>query len=76
MRVLVSTMLVESAESPRHLLVSLGVYHLSVVDSTSLHLFVESVTVETHIRTCRSFNRAIIEMISGDGATPPSYSVA
>ena len=50
-----------------------SVYHFSISDSTTLYLFVESSTVETHIRTRRSFDWAVIEVVLGDGATVPSH---
>ena len=62
--------------SPRFLLVGLGVYHLSIVDSTPLYLFVESVTVETHIRARWSFDGAIVEMVAGNRAFVSAHSMA
>ena len=61
---------------PRHLLVGLGVHHLPIFNATLLYLFVEGITVESHIGARWSFDGAVVKMISGNGATPSSHSVA
>ena len=73
--VLVSTMLVESAEYPRHLLVGLGVYHFPVFNATSLHLFIEGDTVKAHVRARWSLYGAVVEMVARDRAPVSSHTM-
>ena len=76
-RVLVSTMLVESTEFfPRHLLVCLGVYRLSIFDAALLHLSIEGGTVEAHIRARWSFDGAVVEMVAGNRAFASAHTMA
>ena len=75
MRVLVSTMLVESAYFPRYLLVGLGVYRLPIFNAALLHLSIEGGTVEAHIRARWSFDGAVVEMVAGNRALAPSCTM-
>ena len=58
-----------------NLLVCLGIHHLPVLDSTPLHLLKEGGAVKTHIGARWSFDRAVVEVIPGDGTASSSHSV-
>ena len=58
------------------LLGCLGIYHLPIIDSTLLYLFIEGGIVEAHIRACRLFDWAVVEVVFGNGATIPSHTMA
>ena len=60
---------------PRHLLVGLGVYRLSIFDAALLHLSIQSGTVEAHIRARWLFDGAVMEMVAGYRALAPSQAM-